>query len=95
MITPDLLEIPLYASEIWQVETPSSKDFKLDGDKTYVHYQRVQSDVWEIQHDLDKYPSVFIVDSANSAVVGDIHYVDANKVIVTFSAAFSGKAFCN
>ena len=29
LITPDLLEIPLYASEIWQVETPSSKDFKL------------------------------------------------------------------
>ena len=73
----------------------SSKDFKLDSDKTYVHYQRVQSDVWEIQHDLDKYPSVFIVDSANSAVVGDIHYVDANKVVVTFSAPFSGKAFCN
>lgn len=73
----------------------SSKDLKLDGDKTYVHYQRMQSNTWEIQHDLDKYPSVSVVDSANTTVVGDIHYIDTNKVIVTFSAPFSGKAFCN
>ena len=73
----------------------SSKDLKIDGDKTYVHYQNVQSDTWEIQHNLDKYPSITVVDSANNIVVGDICYIDTNKVIVTFSAPFSGKAFCN
>lgn len=73
----------------------SSKDFKLDGDKTYVHYQNVQSDTWEIQHNLDKYPSVTVVDSANNIVIGDIRYIDANNVVVIFTVAFSGKAFCN
>lgn len=73
----------------------SSKDFKIDGDKTYVYYQNVQSDAWEIQHNLDKYPSITVVDSANNIVVGDIRYVDTNNVVVTFTAPFSGKAFCN
>ncbi len=73
----------------------SSKDFKLDGDKTYVHYQNVQNDTWEIQHNLDKYPSVTVVDSANNIVIGDIRYIDANNVVVTFTVPFSGKAFCN
>ncbi len=73
----------------------SSKDFKIDGDKTYVHYQNVQSDTWEIQHNLDKYPSVTVVDSANNIVIGDIRYIDANNVVITFTVPFSGKAFCN
>ena len=72
-----------------------SKDFNIEGDKTYVYYQNVQSDIWEIQHNLDKYPSITVVDSANNIVVGDIHYVDANNVTVIFTAPFSGKAFCN
>lgn len=72
-----------------------SKDFNIEGDKTYVYYQNVQSDTWEIQHNLDKYPSITVVDSANNIVVGDIHYVDANNVAVIFTAPFSGKAFCN
>lgn len=73
----------------------SSKDLKIDGDKTYVHYQNVQSDTWEIQHNLDKYPSVTVVDSASNVVVGDINYIDVNNAVVTFTAPFSGKAFCN
>ena len=73
----------------------SSKDLKIDGDKTYVYYQNVQSDAWEIQHNLDKYPSITVVDSASNVVVGDIRYVDTNNVVVTFTAPFSGKAFCN
>lgn len=73
----------------------SSKDLKIDGDKTYVHYQNVQSGTWEIQHNLNKYPSVTVVDSANNVVIGDIYYVDINNAIVTFTAPFSGKAFCN
>ena len=30
-----------------------SKDFNIEGDKTYVYYQNVQSDTWEIQHNLN------------------------------------------
>lgn len=61
----------------------------------YVHIQMVSSSVWEISHGLGKYPSVTIVDSANSVVIGDIQYVDVNALIVSFAAGFSGKAYLN
>lgn len=65
------------------------------GDKNYVHVQLAASNVWEIQHNLDKYVAVFIVDSAESVVIGDIEYNDTNKVTIRFQASFSGKAYLN
>lgn len=64
-------------------------------DKNYVHNQIVASNFWEIQHNLDKYPSVSIVDSGNNLVVGEIKYIDSNNIIITFTSAFSGKAYFN
>lgn len=51
--------------------------------------------VWVIKHDLDKMPSVVVKDSAGNTVVGESEYVDKNTVILSFSGAFSGKAFLN
>ena len=65
------------------------------GDKFYVHDQISPSDTWEIIHNLDKYPSVSVVDSAGSKVIGDVSYVSMNELIVHFSAGFSGKAYLN
>jgi hypothetical protein len=61
----------------------------------YVHTQTVAASVWTIIHNLGKYPSVSIVDSANDEVIGEVRYTNTNQVVVTFSAAFSGKAFLN
>jgi hypothetical protein len=61
----------------------------------YVHTQTVAAAVWTITHNLGKYPSVSIVDSANDEVIGEVRYTNTNQVVVTFSAAFSGKAFLN
>ena len=41
-------------------------------DKTYRHPQIQASSSWIIVHNLDKYPSVTIVDSANNVVMGEI-----------------------
>lgn len=68
---------------------------KLNADKTYVHRQIVPSDTWIIKHDLNKFCSVMITDSAESVVLGDINYIDENTVSITFSSAFSGKAYLN
>lgn len=67
----------------------------LNSDKTFVYTQMVASESWDIVHDLDKYPSVTIVDSANSIVVGEVSYINKNELIVNFSGAFSGKAYLN
>jgi hypothetical protein len=64
-------------------------------DSTYVHTQILASTTWSVAHDLGKFPSVMVVDSGNNVVIGDIHYVDNNNLTITFSAAFSGRAFIN
>jgi len=64
-------------------------------DKHYIHNQIKSSNVWTIQHNLDKYPSVIIADSSNNVVMGDIAFIDKNSIIVSFMAEFSGKAYLN
>lgn len=61
----------------------------------YVHRQTVASATWTIQHNLNKYPSVTIVDSADSVVEGSITYLSTNLIEVTFTSQFVGKAFLN
>lgn len=63
--------------------------------KTFVFEQAIPSNIWNIQHNLNKYPSVIIVDSAGSVVMGDVLYVDNNKVVLTFTGQFNGKAYLN
>jgi hypothetical protein len=65
------------------------------GDKHYVYDQGIPSTTWSIDHNLGKYPSVVIVDTSNSEVIGDIQYIDTNNLTVTFSASFAGKAYLN
>lgn len=62
---------------------------------TYVHNQNVPSAVWNILHNLGSYPSVTVIDSAGTTVVGDVTYVSANSITITFSGSFSGQAFLN
>lgn len=65
------------------------------GDLSYLHEQTTAAAVWTIQHNLGKYPSVTVVDSAGDECEGGVDYVGLNTVILTFSLAFSGRAFLN
>lgn len=64
-------------------------------DKFFTFTQTTPAQEWVIQHNLDKFPSVTIVDSAGSVVIGDITYIDKDNVKLTFKGAFSGKAYLN
>lgn len=65
-------------------------------DKTFVFEQGTASQVWEIEHNLDKQASVTFVDSSGSVQVpDDITYNSKNKITATFLAPFAGKAFLN
>jgi len=60
-----------------------------------LHYRFTQSlplVKWTIQHDLNKYCSVSVVNSANEIVYGDVEYINKNKLEITFSDSFSGYA---
>jgi len=62
---------------------------------TYTHTQLSPTNVWNINHNLNKMPSITIVDSADNLVFGDIEYISANEIKVSFSGAFAGKAYLN
>lgn len=59
----------------------------------YIHDQGVPSTTWNINHNLNGFPNVTVVDSAGTQVEGNVVYVDANNMTISFSAAFSGKAY--
>lgn len=64
-------------------------------DKFFEYSQTAPSSKWFINHPLNKFPSVTVVDSGGSVVIGDIEYVDNSNIIITFNATFSGKAYLN
>ena len=64
-------------------------------DLNYVYNQAVAASTWTITHNLNKYPSVSIVDSANDNVFGNVVYDSANSLTINFSAAFAGTAYLN
>lgn len=61
----------------------------------YVHTQTIPTAVWNVTHNLGKFPSVDVVDSGNSVVVADVHHIDTSSLTVTFGSATSGRVFCN
>jgi len=65
------------------------------GDKNFIYTQGVASASWTVVHNLNKFPSVSIVDSANEVVYGNIDYLNVNELTITFQAAFAGKAYMN
>lgn len=62
---------------------------------TYIYEQAIASDIWNITHNLKKYPAVTIIDSAENEVMGAIQYINENQLTISFNAAFSGKAYLN
>ena len=77
------------------VGNKTSEELGIVCDKTFAYNQAISSNVWEIKHDLDKYPAITVVDSGGSVVIGEIVYIDKNNVRITFTSAFSGKAYFN
>lgn len=65
------------------------------GDKSFIHQQLTPSDTWLIVHNLNKYPSVTVVNSAGECVLGKVEYLDENRVVAYFKGAFGGDAYLN
>lgn len=66
-----------------------------EADKFFQYTQYSASDTWTIEHNLGKYPSVSVVDSAGSVVVGEVLYLTMNTLQVRFTLPFSGKVYLN
>lgn len=80
----------LYLGKVYDVV-----NFTLYGDKKYTYIQPTPSTNWIIEHNLNKFPSVSVVNNNNLLIHGEITYVDENNLTINFSAGFSGKAYLN
>ena len=69
------------------------------GVPTFIFTQTVAAKVWGtngiVTHNLGKFPSITVIDTANTVVTGEYTYIDNSSVTLTFSAAFAGKAYLN
>lgn len=68
-------------------------NFVLPTGGIYTHNQGSSASTWTITHNLGYYPSVTVVDNGDNVVIGDVSYISANQVSVSFSASFGGKAY--
>ena len=68
-------------------------NFVLPTGGIYTHNQGSSSSTWTITHNLGYFPSVTVVDNGNNVVIGDVSYISANQVSISFSASFGGKAY--
>lgn len=67
----------------------------VDYTDTFIYTQGAASDTWTVTHNMNKYPSVTVVDSAGNIVEGAVEYNDLNSCTITFCGGFSGKAYFN
>jgi len=78
-------------------DAPSQVVVRLGGaagnTRRHVHTQASPSITWVINHSLGGKPSVSVVDSADTMVVGEVTYNSNSQVTVEFTAAFSGYAY--
>lgn len=63
--------------------------------KTFVYEQAVASNEWTIVHNLNKYPSVTVVDSAGTEFYPEVEYVDLTTCVARMNGATTGKAYLN
>lgn len=64
-------------------------------DKTYVFTEDSAMISWAVEHNLNKKPSVSIVDSGDNLIVAEVVYVDNNNLTINFGFPTSGKAYLN
>lgn len=78
--------------------TPKTLKTRLDtftSDLNYLHEQVIPSATWTITHNLGKFPSINVMDTAGTEIEGAVEYTNTNTLIVSFNNAFSGKATLN
>ena len=64
------------------------------GDKNFTELVSL-STTWTVNHNLNKFPAVSILDTAGTEIYGQIEYVSLTQVVITFVVPVSGRVTCN
>jgi hypothetical protein len=89
------LENPLYGVSLTLAERVVINETVTGGGANYVYTQSSALATWTVNHNLNKYCSVTVVDDNNEIIYGDVIYVDENNLIISFNAQITGKAYLN
>ena len=73
----------------------TSEELNIKEDANFLFTQTTASNIWVIVHNLNKYPSVTVIDSAGNEVIGETIYNDLNQVTLKFEGGFKGTATLN
>lgn len=65
------------------------------GGAPYEWNQSIELSTWTIPHNLNRHPSVTVVDTTGRKVEPDIQYIDSNIIQVIHGAPYAGKAYLN
>ena len=66
-----------------------------DSLKTYIFEQGIASTTWVVTHNLNRFPSVVVVDSAGTQFMTQIHYDSLNQLTISMNGATTGKVYLN
>ena len=72
---------------------PASPFFVFQTSVRFEFEQATPSASWTVSHPLGGFPSVSVVDSAKTQVIGEVTYIDDETVRIEFEQPFSGYAF--
>ncbi len=81
-----------------ETRSVSFEDLKksIIANSTFIFTQGVAASVWDITHNMKKFPSVEVVDTGENSILGfQINYISSNRLTLTFITPFSGKAYLN
>lgn len=70
-------------------------DSKTIFSKSFVFEQGIVSDTWVINHDLNKRPSIELVDSSGRKFEAEVEYINENQIVVRLNSATTGYAYLN
>ena len=68
---------------------------RTSNDKSVSFEQSAPATVWVVLHELDKYPSVTVIDSDGELTLCEIEYTNENTVTLRFSEPTAGKVYLN
>jgi len=66
-----------------------------NSDKTYTHVQNIASATWNVEHNLNKFPSATVVLPSGQVGLADVTYIDSNNLTINFAGDETGKAHIN
>jgi hypothetical protein len=87
-VAPQEQHTLVYSGGAW---TPT----EIQQDRHYRYVKVASALVWNVNHNLNKWPAVDIYDTAGELIFGQIEHIDSNNAVITFSEPTSGEAYFN